>query len=190
MSEGGSDAARRAAEAVRAQYQAGDVVAAGAWTLESPAGVFVMVDLQSTVPGLVQARADLWLVDSSGARRLARSDVMQAAAEIGAYTFEDLTGDGLPDLLGYVADSAGTSYPIFLAGAVGSMSDEIVAAAPGWRFAVDDSLPRVYVGPFGPCAVQLWAEDDAPDGLGANWRYLAFVRGGSLGPPRVQRPEC
>lgn len=175
---------------MRGEYRERDAVAAGVFTLETPAGVYVLVDVQSTIPGLVQGRADLWLVDSSGLRRIAHSDVMPAAAEIGAYVFDDITGDGLPDLFGYVADSAGTAFPIFLAGAAGGMSDEIAVAAPGWVFAVEDSLPSVYAGPLGPCALRLWVEEAPPDGSGPGWRYMPLLRGGTLGPPRLQQPVC
>ena len=93
---------------VRSQYQASDVSAAGAWTWEVPGtGVYVLIDVQSQIQDLVQARAELWLVNDSTVSRVGRSDVMPSAAEFGAFAFEDMTDDGLPDLFGYVADSAG-----------------------------------------------------------------------------------
>ena len=49
-------------QAVRARYQSPDLAASGAWTWVGPDGaVFVLVDAQSTVENLVQARADLWM---------------------------------------------------------------------------------------------------------------------------------
>jgi hypothetical protein len=190
----GSDttATSLAVEAVRVRYQSSDMVAAGAWTWTGPDGTtFVLIDAQSTVEDLVQARADLWMTLDTAARQIGRSDVMPSAAEFGAYAFEDLTGDGLPDLFGYVADSAGVSYPVFLLGARGGMTEELETTAPGWRFSTgDDHLPQVLTGPGGACALQLWADDSAPDQQGEGWRYLPLVRGGPLGPPQREPPAC
>lgn len=167
----------------------------GAWTWEpsGPAGTaFVLVEIQSTLEGLVQARADLWAVTDTSEVRLGRSDVMSAAAGFGAFAFEDLTGDGLPDLLGSVSDSAGTTFPVFLPGARGSMGDELESAAPGWLFAAEgDSLPfaaRSGTGAF--CYLGLWAEEPAPDGAAGGWRFLRLEQGGRLGPPRQVPPSC
>lgn len=178
-------------EAVRARYQTRDMAAAGAWTWIGPdSTVFVLVDVQSTVEDLVQARADLWMALDTAARQIGRSDVMPSAAEFGAYAFEDLTGDGLPDLFGYVADSAGVSYPVFLPGSRGTMTEELSSIAPGWKFSTaDDHLPQLLTGTTGACALQLWVEDPAPDGQGEGWRYLP-LRPGPLGPPQRQPPSC
>ena len=176
---------------MREQYTTRDAIAAGAWTWESPEGlVWVLVDVQSTVPELVQARVDLWAGDTAAVTRVARSDVMPAAAEFGAYAFEDLSGDGLPDLFGYVADSAGVSYPVFIPGAAGAMADVLEAAARGWQFATDDTaLPQLVRGPGGACALQLWAEAP-PDSSPAGWRYLTLDRRAGLGPPSAAAPTC
>jgi hypothetical protein len=167
-------------------------VVTGAWSWTAPDGAtFVLVELQSTIAGLVQARADLWVAADTGPVPIGRSEVLPAAAEIAAYRFEDLTGDGLPDLLGHVADSAGVAYPVFIAGAHGAMAELLEAAASGWRFATaPDSVPRIVMGMTGPCAVQVWTPEPAPDGAGAGWRYLALLRGQELGPPRQARPAC
>lgn len=188
--QGGAE--ERAAERVRRSYTEQDAVAAAAFTWTSPAGlVFVLVDVESGVAGVVQSRADLWAVGDSAPLRLARSDVMASAASIGAFAFEDVTGDGLPDLLGYVADSAGVSYPIFLVGALGTMGDQIESAATGYRFSGDpEEAPQVYAGPHGPCGIQLWAEEPAPDSQSAGWRYLLLQRAGQLGPPTASPPAC
>lgn len=187
-----SDAATRIAERVREHYHAADAVAAGAWTWAGPGDVtFVLVDVQSTIQGLVQARGELWAATDSSEQLLGRSDVMASAAEIQAFAFDDLTGDGLPDLLGAVADSAGVAYPIFLPGARGTMGDELDVAAPGFRFAADpEHAPQVVAGPRGACAIQLWAEETPPDGQPEGWRYLALRRGGHLAPPAVTAPVC
>jgi hypothetical protein len=188
--QGGAE--ERAAERVRQSYTEQDAVAAAAFTWTSPAGlIFVLVDVESGVAGVVQSRADLWAVGDSAPVRLARSDVMPSAASIGAFAFEDVTGDGLPDLLGYVADSAGVSFPIFLVGAQGTMGDQIESAASGYRFSGDpEEAPRVYAGPHGPCGIQLWAEEPAPDSQPAGWRYLLLQRAGQLGPPTASPPPC
>ena len=181
------------------QYRGPDAVAAGAFTWPAQDGTtFVLVDVQSTIAGLVEARADLWMVTDSGIASVGRSDVMPSAAEIGAFAFEDLTGDGLPDLLGFVADSAGTGYPVFIPGAPGAMSDELAASAPGWRFTVEtDSLPRavravraVRGAAGAACYVQLWAEGSVPDGAGDGWRFLPVLPGGRLGGPAATPPVC
>jgi len=179
-------------ERVRAAYTEPEAVAAAAYTWTSPAGLtFVLVDVESGTAGVVQARADLWVAADSAPVRLGRSDVMPSAASVGAFAFEDVTGDGVPDLLGYVADSAGVSFPIFLIGARGSMGDEIEIAAPGYRFSADpEQAPRVYAGPRGPCGVQVWTDAPAPDSLPAGWRYLLVLRGSQLAPPAAQAPPC
>ena len=176
---------------MREQYTTRDAIAAGAWTWESPEGlVWVLVDVQSLVPELVQARVDLWAGDTAAVTRVARSDVMPAAAEFGAYAFEDLSGDGLPDLFGYVADSTGVSYPVFIPGAAGAMADVLEEAARGWQFATDDTaLPQLVRGPGGACALQLWAEAP-PDSSPAGWRYLTLDRRAGLGPPSAAAPTC
>ena len=187
-----ADAATAAAERVRAHYAARDAAVTGAWTwIASDTSIFVFVDVQSTAAGEVQARADLWLVADTVTFEVGRSDPLPAAAEIGAYGVEDLTGDGVPDLFGYVADSAGVRYPIFITGRRGAMSDELADAAPGWRFATEEpQLPAVVPGPHGPCAVQLWAEDPPPDGRPAGWRYLVIAPEGRLGAPSADTPAC
>jgi hypothetical protein len=152
---------------------------------------FVLIDAQSTIEGLVQARADLWVVSDSGPALVGQSDVVPSAAEIGAFAFEDLTGDGLPDLFGYVADSAGIAYPVFIPGAHGAMREEIAIAAAGWHFeTAEDRLPRVVAGAGHACALQLWVEVNPPDGRGAGWRYLSVWPDGHLGAPLSEPPSC
>ena len=152
---------------------------------------FVLVDVRSSIEGVVQARLDLWLVTDCGEAVVGRSDEMPSAAEIGAFTVGDLTDDGLPDLFGYVADSAGVRYPVFLPGARGGLIDELAAAAPGWRFdAQEPNEPAAVAGMAGPCALQLWAEEPAPDGRPAGWRWLLLLRGGRLAPPTTEEPVC
>ncbi len=192
---GGSVAASAEEQAsllVHQAYRSSDAVAAAAYTWTAPTGiVFVLVDVESGIEGVVQARADLWAVGDSAPVRLARSDLMPSAATIGAFAFADVTGDGIPDLLGYVADSAGTSYPIFLAGARGTMADQIEPAAAGFRLSAEpEEAPRVLAGPHGACALQLWAEAPAPDSGAAGWRYLALRPSGELGSPTVNAPPC
>jgi len=176
---------------VRARYGGRDAVAAGAWTWFAPdSSVWVLVDVQSTVPDVVQARAELWLTDTSQAMRVGRSDVLPAAAELGAYAFDDLTGDGWPDFFGYVADSAGVSFPVFFRGARGAMADELEIVAGGYRFSTDDAtLPQVVAGPSGACALQLWVEA-SPDSSPPGWRYLTFGLRGALTPPAAAAPTC
>jgi hypothetical protein len=188
----GTSAEEQAAERVRLTYTQPDAIAAAAYTWTAAEGsIFVLVDVESGTVGVVQSRADLWVQTDGAPIRLGRSDVMPSAASIGAFAFEDVTGDGIPDLLGYVADSAGVSYPIFLIGARGSMGDQIETAAAGWRFSADpEAAPRVYGGPHGPCGIQLWADEPAPDSQPAGWRYLAVQRAAQLGPPTVQPPAC
>ncbi|MGA2382503.1 MAG: hypothetical protein ABSG61_03630 [Gemmatimonadales bacterium] len=188
----GASAEERVTERVRQTYTQSDAVAAAAYTWTSPVGaIFVLVDVESGTAGVVQSRADLWVDTDSAPVRIARSDVMASAASIGVFAFEDVTGDGIPDLLGYVADSAGVSYPIFLVGARGSIGDQIETAAPGYRFSADpEAAPRVYGGPHGPCGIQLWADEPAPDSQPAGWRYLLVQRGTQLAPPAVQPPSC
>jgi hypothetical protein len=188
----GASAEEQVAERVRLTYTQPDAVAAAAYTWTSPAGpVFVLVDVESGTVGVVQSRADLWVQNDSAPVKLSRSDVMPSAASIGAFAFEDVTGDGIPDLLGYVADSAGVSFPIFLVGARGSMGDQIETAAPGFRFSADpEEAPRVYGGPHGPCGIQLWADEPAPDSQPAGWRYLLVQRGSQLARPTAQPPSC
>jgi hypothetical protein len=190
-----SAAASREVAAVRARYQSSDMAATGAWIWIGPdSTVFILIDAQSTVQDMVQARADLWMAFDTAAQQIGRSDVMPSAAEFGAYAFQDLTGDGLPDLFGYVADSAGVSYPVFLVGARGAMTEELVGAAPGWRFSTgDEHLPLILTGPGGACALQLWADEPVPDAQGEGWRYLSLVRLGPLGPlgpPEREKPAC
>ncbi len=179
---------------MRRQYRSGDVIAGGAWVWPSgPGRTFVLVDAQSGLDGLVQARADLWLVGDGAAERVGRSDVMPSAARFGAWRFEDLTGDGIPDLFGYVADSAGVGYPVFLPGAAGALREEIAIAAATWRFATDEnpsSEPDVVMGSAGACALKLWAEEPLPDGSPGGWRYLTILRDGRLDPPRADAPMC
>jgi hypothetical protein len=180
-----------AADQVRRTYRAADLAPAGAYTWEGPGVTFVLVDVQSTIENLVRGRADLWVVSDSGPVALGRSEVFPAAAEIGAYVFEDLTGDGLPDLLGWLADSAGVAYPVFVPGARGGMREEIAVAAAGWRFELDDELqPQVLPGTTRACALQLWATAEAPDGRGAGWRYLGVLPDGTLLRPAAEAPLC
>jgi hypothetical protein len=181
-----------AASLVRARYAAGDAVPAGAWTWSAGDGRrYVLVDLQSAVVGLVQARAELWVVADGAPARVGASDVMASAGEFGAYAFEDLTGDGLPDFFGYVADSSGEDYPVFLPGSAGALREEIVLAAPQWRFDLDEShQPTVLRGAAGPCALALWAPEGALDGRPEGWRWLALGRDGRLASPVADQPVC
>jgi hypothetical protein len=187
-----SSAEEQASLLVRETYGSSDAVAAAAFTWTAPTGiVFVLVDVESGLAGAVQARADLWAVGDSAPVRLGRSDVIPSAATIGAFAFGDVTADGLPDLLGYVADSAGASYPVFLPGARGMMADQIEQAAAGFRLSAEpEDAPRILAGPHGPCALQLWAEAPAPDSAPAGWRYLAIRPSGELGPPTVGPAQC
>jgi hypothetical protein len=189
--EAAADPFADAADQVRRTYRAPDLTPAGAYTWEGAGVTFVLVDVQSTIEDLVQGRADLWVVADSGPQALGRSEVFPAAAEIGAWAFEDLTGDGLPDLFGWLADSAGVAYPVFLPGARGGMREEIAVAAAGWRFELDEPHePQVVPGATRACALQLWAADDAPDGRGAGWRFLGLLPDGTLLRPVPAPPAC
>jgi hypothetical protein len=185
-------AEERAADRVRESYRSPDLLPAAAYGWTAPDGiVFVLVDVESGISGVVQARADLWAVGDSAPVLIGRSDVMPSAATIGVFAFEDVTRDGIPDLLGYVADSAGAAFPIFLAGARGAMTEQIEMAAPGYRLSADpEQPPRVYAGPAGPCAIQAWANEPAPDSQPAGWRYLPLRRSGELGAPATSPPAC
>jgi hypothetical protein len=184
--------AERAADRVKASYHSPDLLPAAAYAWTAPSGViFVLVDVESGVAGVVQARADLWAVADSAPVPIGRSDVMPSAATIGVFAFEDVTGDGIPDLLGYVADSAGIAFPIFVAGARGAMAEQIEIAAPRYHLSADpEQAPRVYSGPKGPCAIEAWADAPAPDSLPAGWRYLPLLRSGQLGAPAAVPPAC
>jgi hypothetical protein len=188
-----ASAEERAAFAVRDRYTAQDVVANAAWTWTSPAGpVFVMVDVESGVEGVVQATADLWMVADNTAQRVGRSELLPSVASMRVFVFEDLTGDGLPDFLGAVADSAQVEYPAFFPGARANLTEEIETAGTGYRFSTaDENPPTVMRGPTGQaCALQLWAEDPTPDSLPAGWRYLALLRAGELAKPIPVPPVC
>jgi hypothetical protein len=187
-----SDPAQRATSLVRGQYASRDAIPAAAYTWSGPDGtIFVLVAVESGIEGVIQARADLWAAGPGAPARLASSDVMPSAATIGVFAFADLTGDGLPDLLGYVADSAGAAYPVFLPGARGMLVDELEEAAGGFRLsAEEEDAPAVVSGPGGPCALEFWAEAPAPDSQPAGWRYLVLLPGGHLGAPTVHAPAC
>lgn len=189
----GADAEESATLQVRTRYTATDAAATGAWAWTAPTGlVYVLVDVQSTEEGVVQGRLDLWAVGDQQVQSVGQSAVMPSAATFGAFAFEDVTGDGLPDLLGYVADSAEVTYPVFVPGASGMMTDELELNAPSWRFATDQqNAPEVVRGPAGPCALRLWAEEPAPDGQPAGWRFLEIQRrGAQLAPPSAAVPAC
>jgi hypothetical protein len=187
-----TSATERAADRVRASYRSAELLPAGAYAWTAPSGViFILVNVESGIAGIVQARVDLWAVTDSAPILMGRSDVMPSAATIGTFAFEDVTGDGIPDLLGYVADSAGVAFPIFVVGARGAMSEQIEIAAPGYRLSADpEQPPRVLSGPRGPCAIAAWADAPAPDSLPAGWRYLPLLRGGQLGAPTAAPPPC
>lgn len=190
----GADAEEAAALLVRGRYTAADAAPTGAWAWTAPTGeVYVLADVQSTEEGVVQGRVDLWAVSGPQAQIVGRSAVMPSAAAFGAFAFEDVTGDGLPDLLGFVADSAEVSYAVFIPGASGTMVDEIELSAPGWRFSTDPQhAPDLVRGPSGPCALRLWAEEPAPDRQPAGWRFLEILRRGpqQLAAPATVPPAC
>jgi hypothetical protein len=71
------------------------------------------------------------------------------------------------------------------------MAEQIEMAAPGYRLSADpEQPPKMFSGPHGPCAIQVWADEPAPDSLPAGWRYLLLRRAGELGPPAVTAPAC
>jgi hypothetical protein len=183
----------QAGSAVRARYTSSDQVASSAWAWTAlDSTIFVMVDVQSAVPGFVQGRADLWAVSGGEPTVLGRSAVMPSMASLGSFWFEDLTGDGLPDFFGFIADSSDTQYPVFLPGAHGALVEELEIAGSGFHFSLDEAnAPTVLRRPGGlACALQLWVEEPAADSLPSGWRYLALGRGGQLQRPSVTPPPC
>jgi hypothetical protein len=183
----------QAASAVRARYSSSDQVASAAWAWTAPdSTIFVMIDVQSTIEGVVQGRADLWSVSGGEPTVLGRSAVMPSMASLRAFSFEDVTGDGLPDFFGVVADSADTEYPVFLPGAHGALVEELEIAGSGYRFSLDEANAPAILRGTGrlACALQLWAEEPAADSLPSGWRYLALGRGGQLERPSVTPPAC
>jgi len=183
----------QAAAAVRARYTSSDQVAASAWAWTAlDSTIFVMVDVQSTVEGVVQGRADLWTVSGGEPTVLGRSAVMPSMASLGSFWFEDLTGDGLPDFFGFVADSSDTQYPVFLPGAHGALVEELEIAGSGFRFSLDEATPPTILRGQGglACALQMWVGEPAADSLPSGWRYLALGRGGQLERPSVTSPAC
>ena len=178
---------------MRALYPSSDQVVSGVWVWTAlDSTIFLMVDVQSAVPGIVQGRADLWTVSGGEPTALGRSAVMPSMASLSAFWFEDLTGDGLPDFFGVVADSAETGYPVFLPGARGALVEELEIAGSGFRFSLDEeNAPTILRSPGGlACALQLWVEESAADSLPSGWRYLALGRGGQLARPSVTPPAC
>ena len=183
----------RAAYAVKGQYTAPDVIANAAWTWTAPDSVvFVVVDVESAIEGVVQATVDLWSVADGAPQRFARSELLPSVASLSALVFEDLTGDGIPDFLGTVADSAGVEYPVFFPGARANLTEEIQMAGSGYHFSTDEQTPpAVLRGLSGmACAVQLWADGSVPDSLPAGWRFLALLRNGALDKPMPLAPPC
>lgn len=187
----GASYEERVAALVQGRYTGRDAVAAGAWTWFAPdSTVWVLIDVQSAMPGVVQARAELWVGDTTAVTRVGRSDVMPAAAEFGAYLFGDITGDGLPDFFGYVADSAATRYPVFIPGAHGAMTDLLEDAGRGFTFSIADSIPpQVVAGPRGACALQLWA-DAVPDSTPTGWQFFPLGPRSTLLSPVATEPVC
>ena len=181
-----------AAETVRARYTASDLEAAGAWVWVGPDSLtWVLVDAQSAVQGLVQGRAELWLANATDAELYGRSEVLPSVATIGAYVFEDLSGDGVPDLLGFVSDSSETSYPVFFPGSRPGMTEEIAIAAPGWRFSTEaEHEPKPFAEAGVTCGLALWALEGAPDNGPEGWRWLALQRDGTLSAPMAAAPSC
>lgn len=178
---------------MRVLYTSADQIASSAWAWTAPdSTIFVMVDVESAVPGFVQGRADLWAVSGGEPTVLGRSAVMPAMASLGAFWFEDLTGDGLPDFFGFVADSFDTRYPVFLTGARSALVEELEIAGSGFHFSLDEAnAPTILRGPGGlACALQMWVEEAAADSLPPGWRYLALGRGGQLERPSVTPPPC
>jgi hypothetical protein len=184
----------RAAYAVRDGYTSPDVMPSAAWTWVAPdSTVYVIVDVESAIEGVVQAVADLWSVtDDAAPVRVARSQLMPSVASMRAFAFEDVTGDGVPDFLGAVADSSEEEYPVFLPGARANLVDELELTGTGYHFDTGEANPpALYRGPDGrPCAVQLWATDPVPDSQPEGWRYLALLRGGQLARPAASPPDC
>ena len=177
---------------MRAQYTAPDIEAAGAWVWTGRDSLtWVLIDAQSSVQGLVQARAELWLANATQAEVYGRSEVMPSAAAIGAYNFEDLSGDGVPDLLGFVTDSSEIAYPVFLPGSRPGMTEEIALAAPGWKFSTDEEhLPQPFAENGVTCAIALWAVESPPDNGPEGWRWLSLQRDGTLSAPMQVAPSC
>jgi hypothetical protein len=71
------------------------------------------------------------------------------------------------------------------------LGDQIETAAQGYRFSADpEAAPRVFGGPHGPCGIQLWADEPAPDSQPAGWRYLLVQRASQLAPPVARLPTC
>jgi hypothetical protein len=190
---GGLSTEEQAGSQVRTHYTSSDQLASAAWAWTAPdSTVFVMIDVQSTIDGVVQGRADLWTVSGDEPTVVGRSAVMPSMASLGVFAFEDVTGDGLPDFFGFVADSADTEYPVFLPGAHGALVEELEIAGAGYRFSLDEAnAPSVLRGTGRlACALQLWVEEPAADSLPAGWRYLALGRGGQLERPAVTPPPC
>jgi hypothetical protein len=184
--------AGNAAEIVRARYAAPDAEAAGAWVWNSRDSLtYVLVDAQSAVQGIVQGRAELWLANDHDAALYGRSEALPSVASIGAYNFEDLSGDDIPDLLGFVSDSAEVSYPVFIPGSRAGMTEELAIAAQGWRFSTEeDHVPRPFSENGVTCALQLWVEENAPDNGPPGWRWLVLERNGNLHAPMATAPSC
>jgi hypothetical protein len=117
--------------------------------------------------------------------------VLPSVAAIGAYNFEDLSGDGIPDLLGFVSDSADVTYPVFIPGSRPGMTEELAIAAPGWRFSTEDEhAPRPWSPGGVPCALQLWVDESPPDNAPPGWRWLVLERNGNLQAPTATAPAC
>ncbi len=154
--------------------------------------MWVIVDVESAIEGVVQAVADLWEVTGGTPRRVARSQVMPSVAAMRAIVFEDVTGDAIPDFLGAVADSAEVEYPVFLPGAPANLIDELETAGAGYRFDLaEPNPPSIVPGRQGRgCALRLWAMEPVPDSLPSGWRYLALRRGGALASPSPLPPDC
>ena len=177
---------------MKEQYHAHDVEAAAAWVWTGKDGVsYVMIDAQSAVQGIVQGRAELWIANEQQAALFGQSETLPSVAEFGAYAFEDMTGDTVPDFFGYVSDSSGISYPVFIPGAHPGMNEQIAINAPGWHFSTDeDHMPTPFGPPGRPCALQLWAQDSLPDQGAAGWRWMSILHGGDLAPPAKSPPDC
>lgn len=171
---------------VRASYTSPEVDAFASWETSVGPERLLAVALRSFPPYDPVLRIDFWMADVNGAPyRYARSEVFSGANEIEVSRFEDLSGDGVPDLAAEIMDTLSGSRSVLLLGARGTVDDVLDVVARGWLFTVGP--PRVPES--AACAIRIWALDPAPDSLAAGWRYLPVTERG-VGRPQSRLPPC
>lgn len=179
-----------AQDSLQARYRARGESISGIWP-SAPDGRYIAVAVRRD-QDLREIRLEVWAQPiTTTSQPVTQSEPESGEAEFDLIFFEDMTGEGFPDLFLAAFTEEELAYPLFFAWteARGLLKERLQAEhAPSLRGSISPDSIQVIRSDKAVCAISLPASNQ---GMGGTARfYFAWDRDGARLQPAAQTPRC